>query len=701
MKKGVNIIDKHVEKLVLAIAGLLVLAVLAMQFLSQPNAIEVNGSKVSPGEATSAVADLAERKRGEMRSATGVIDGVPSVLPFGDELIARAEGSSSGDWLTALGDRPASGDRIALGESDTSQGGSDLSSDSMYEVPAVPAPIVTAAVRYEGTIDPAVPILYESAAQYLTDQQPHDKFFVSVEGVFNAQAWREAIDAVAPENAMPLSWTSEVELLEVVLWREELAIDGTWGDAQPIPALPGRFSMRERLEKEGVLPFELQQIEADEISFRDEIRRPAFYNMIAGELWSAPSSNAVLAGDSETQAELEQLLSDLRRLDGRISGVQRSIDRFEDEYGDEWRDQDPDRGGRGGGGGDRSSLELPESLDSVIWPHIGRDWLAQIGGSSRRNNNDPSQAEVNRYRSQLQRLADLNEQRDSIIEELSDLGFDESGSAVGSDSQDVFENLSIGDEDAEDIVVWAHDITAQPGKAYRYSFVARVTSPLFANRNSLSEAQRPEAEKPFIESERSDWSRAVVVPEPTVFFVEGARPLRTSPLGSVVDASMTVNAYAFYYGYWRGGEHAFRVGDRVDFEVDLPALPIFTLESGDLESLEVTNEEMMDERALQFTSSIYVLDILLDSAVDSAIVYLRDALGISRRTPESDTEVSFRDLIEESNRLSVDAEIRQPLSEGGLGGGSGDGDDRRPPGGDGDRDEGGSGGFGGGGFGGG
>ena len=202
-----------------------------MQFLTQPNAVEVRGDKFSPGEATDAVERLANAKRGEINGAEAEADRVPPVVAFGTDLIARAEADSDSDsaWLDAFGSRP--GEAIDRGDDTPIPGGDQGDEREDYILPTIPVPTITASASYAGTIDPAVPVVYESVREYLPVSQPFDKFFVTVEGTFSTADWRAAIDSVPPEFAVPGAWTSRVELLQVVLLRERLDPEtNTWGD---------------------------------------------------------------------------------------------------------------------------------------------------------------------------------------------------------------------------------------------------------------------------------------------------------------------------------------------------------------------------------------------------------------------------------------------------------------------------------------
>ena len=66
--KGVNPIEQHIEKIVLMVMLVLLLAVLAMQFVSRPNDIDVGDRSVSPDQVYTVLEGEASRLDGQLKN---------------------------------------------------------------------------------------------------------------------------------------------------------------------------------------------------------------------------------------------------------------------------------------------------------------------------------------------------------------------------------------------------------------------------------------------------------------------------------------------------------------------------------------------------------------------------------------------------------------------------------------------------------
>ncbi|MEX2212532.1 MAG: hypothetical protein WD768_00295 [Phycisphaeraceae bacterium] len=70
------------------------------------------------------------------------------------------------------------------------------------------------------------------------------------------------------------------------------------------------------------------------------------------------------------------------------------------------------------------------------------------------------------------------------------------------------------------IKLWAHDVTAEPGKTYRYRIVYRVINPLFNKETELHEDLKAKGKELELASLPSKWSEAVTIDPLLQFFVE-------------------------------------------------------------------------------------------------------------------------------------------------------------------------------------
>jgi len=66
--KGINPIERIVEKIVVVVFGLVFLGLLVLQFLGDPNAVEVDGRSVPPASAREIVRSKAIQAKGRVES---------------------------------------------------------------------------------------------------------------------------------------------------------------------------------------------------------------------------------------------------------------------------------------------------------------------------------------------------------------------------------------------------------------------------------------------------------------------------------------------------------------------------------------------------------------------------------------------------------------------------------------------------------
>ena len=116
-----------------------------------------------------------------------------------------------------------------------------------------------------------------------------------------------------------------------------------------------------------------------------------------------------------------------------------------------------------------------------------------------------------------------------------------------------------GEEASQEIKVWAHDLTVEPGKTYRYRVIVSVLNPLF-RQSRVPESQQQEffnqvalgpAEQ---ELEASPWTEPVRVdPERYFFFIQGA------PQNQIAQ----VEVWRVFNGRWRRDEFQVQPGDPI------------------------------------------------------------------------------------------------------------------------------------------
>ena len=99
--------------------------------------------------------------------------------------------------------------------------------------------------------------------------------------------------------------------------------------------------------------------------------------------------------------------------------------------------------------------------------------------------------------------------------------------------------------DGDEILVWAHDITVEPGRTYRFRTSVSVYNPFFGRKRSLVESQQSLAQAFTLASPPSEWSQPVRIYPLQRVFITGA-----STSGAAVQGfgRATAEVYRFYDG---------------------------------------------------------------------------------------------------------------------------------------------------------
>ncbi len=715
--KGISFIEQHVEKIVLGVAAAIALALLLLQFnlLGDPNAVDVGGTTYAPNQVAPAVDRLAATKRGQLQGEFAPGEGPPEVADIGsargglpDALVAdannilRTGADTAGEEPTIGPEQPRPGAGLAI----------------VYPVPEPPAPSGVVASVHGSTIDPLVAMRFEEVAALLPEQQPYDAVAVSVQSSFDAPRWQEVL-AARPEGenayAIPSQWRQQVELVDVVLERREVLADGSFGEVTTLDPLPGTFSLRETLLDENTTGVQRAQIVRQESDNRLAIRRPGYWPSIAGRPWVRPAAAVELAegvdgtGDalSDECALLQRRVTNQRR---RITQIARDIERIEEEIenlggrggrgGGEGRDGGRGGGGAGGmGGGGRSDAgDLPGSDDAIAampWPTIDDRVVAQMrgGGGDQSPDTTPEERRRERLQETLESkeiaLQSAQETLDELCAELLEVcGIDCDAQEQDEDTgpelpEPLDEPLLSVTEMEQPVTIWAHDATARRGRTYQYRMTVRLVNPFFGNAAQLDESQKELATQPTLLSAPSAWTDRIEVWPETVLQVVAANE-GGNRLGTYRAAEATVEAYRFYYGYWRRVRATLSPGDLVIASADLPdGLPRFELATSEEQeggSPEVTGSEPL-EGALEVVTDLML--VAVSGAGDAFEAMFASVEGeVDLRAGESST---FLDVVAASALAAETApEVRAPGGMGPRRGG--DRGPRGPAGDDRDRD---------------
>jgi len=717
--KGITIFEQHAEKLVLAVFSVFLLVVLVMQvgLLGGNKGVKVGAKEVTLDGALKAVRDAALTRKASLESPN-VLPELPEALPSPLErwnaALAKTEAPAPGPLAWAATPRLI-GEQSDLGAAASASAAGDRRfAELTPEAPSTPQVAV-----YEGTIHPVeVTKVGSELASLLPAQQPYDVRALSVQATWNAEDLRSDLaGAGAPEGAQPVPavlWQGRVELLDVEWMRQTRGSDGTWGEETLLPPPPGRDSkIRPLLSKSDFLPADFREVLEFERARRELVRRPPFYATIAGDAWTNPSA---LASQLDP-ARAETIEAKVRQHKGITDEAERLRRQIESIDGGPTKPTPPG-GGPGGfpppggrqpppppgggpdgnsppktppaGGSPRSELPaLPAARDQALassasvgtpasepefqWPQFSPEIVAQFGGDGRGGERKPPDADQRREERERERLENLRKklaefetQLEDLATELADLGVAPDGKPLASTAQFAEPLDSILQPSLKSVTLWTHDLAAVPGQTYRYKARLRVTNPFYGNAERLIEEQRALAQAPSVLSAESDWSEPTSVEPSVVYFVTAA----TQPGGPLQsDAKASVEAFEFFYGYWRQARAQLQPGDTFAASAAVPeqfvTYPGMKSVAGKLELGDPSKTAA--ERVVQ--ANVMLLDVAsIPGASDRSLVYVRESeAGVLARRPADPAVQTVLQRLQGSAQRGQSGQLRPTDLPGGDG----------------------------------
>ncbi|MBL8744955.1 MAG: hypothetical protein JNK58_01220, partial [Phycisphaerae bacterium] len=500
--KGINPLERHVEKFVLGVFALFVLAVLLMQtgLVGGGRMVRVGSSERPIDQAIEGVKELALQRQARLQSDQ-VAPAIPASMPDPARVFeeAFARSTTPVGTLAALG-QPA----LRLGDAAAgAPGGIALpkGGDIKYAAMKVSKPSTPIATVFEGTIDPIeVAEIGSPLASHLPAAQPFDLRAPSIEATFDAEALRKSIESPTDEGVLPLPpalWQGKVELVDVEWFRQQLGPDGRWGQEEMLPALPGRPTPRDVLGKSPFQPADYREALERERLERLNIRRPMFYATISGQPWVWPSQQQeeATAQGAEDVTGLKRELASVR---AEIDVMKKRLERLGQGPRRPPGDQPnapppggpPPKGPGGGGGGRGPSADaggasspegnLSEDSPPFEWPVFPKNWYAQVGGGGGGGGaggggtappEGPSPEERRKERDAQakkaleDKIARFTKREQELVEQLAKKGV---GDQVAAAPTFLDEPLgSLASAEMKKITLWSLDLSATSGSTYR------------------------------------------------------------------------------------------------------------------------------------------------------------------------------------------------------------------------------------------
>lgn len=523
--KGINPIEQHVEKIVLGLVAVVLLGVFAMQFLTQPNQVEVGTRAVSPAGIYLELENQAKMLDSQLKDASPALPDIKQTDLVERYNLAFAPSTERPTALTAPLARGVNVGETVGAEITTTAGPESVS------VAAVPTTSAPMAVSQWATLDPYAVETVPAYKQFVPAQQPYDFASVSIEASFSGTALRESLLA---DGGIPRRFwqATGIAILGFEVERERLNADGSWSAAEAIVTPPGTPVPTVAMGEQSGLP-ELTEVVSKATGVMPEIVRPMAPPTIAGPEWLPPSERVEVSQSTLTEGE---------RLRRKLSRLQADLERLQNPpAGRGTRDPDP----YGGGGGGKAPGN----------PGSDRDQAPMPGGGS----NDRVQKKIEQLRTEIEKIReDLRKlgEPDGTDPASTRPGDPRRGSQTGNTAPDLLEQASVQ--------IWAHDLGVEPGATYRYRTRVVINNPLFRKGGQLDEndaALQAAANDPFARGQWSEWSAPVVVGAREYFFVSNADAQGAIQGGR---PSATVEVFRVFYGHYRKSTLTLAPGDRVE-----------------------------------------------------------------------------------------------------------------------------------------
>lgn len=618
-KSSLNIIELHIEKIVLGLTVLFTGYLVFAYLLNTPHEVAIGGTEVKPGEVDEQILQRARDLQAAQQRASESLDPVPN-------LVARVRQAIDAGLV---GEQPGEAQPLEeslrfagmWGRPIEEPGLADQADPGTVQLvtPLPPTRPVVETGRSRVVARPSV-LGTEPTATLVDDTTGGD--LREVAWVSVASYWDFGQQKTEHTKANYAATRTNPYVARIEAQRQELLPSGEWSEWQVVEgseAMPqldipqpqydealGEFANRDEITR----TFDLVK------SYQLSIPQPRFYPVVSGDDWWVPP----LPGYDE-EAREEQLLA---MSDEQDTGPGRR-GRPEPPPEAPGRNQGPPPGMYGGGGGggaagppggmyggggdrDRDRPDRTPRRDTGVDERQRRRELQQEYAKGVRAFLDKQLSEA---RTSAQRIIDdpaanrrLKSDAEALLEAIK---HQEQLAQFNSPWWKQQVPTPVKHPDNPDVyAVWYHDDTVQPGKTYRYRLRVRLWNRYVTEEKPLADPAM--AMQPTLPGEWSLPSDPVTVPPSTYFFV-GRRPP-----GQEED-TVRVEVWKWLDGWWVKESFTVGVGDEIG---GTRTVSVVSAES----------EEGEEMREVDFSTGAVVLDIRDEQAPERATTgsgfYYRD-----------------------------------------------------------------------------
>jgi len=533
-KKGDNFFEEHIEKIVLAIVGLVCIWFLIARVVFSPNCVKYDKKKFGPGDIDNHISKQAEPLKAEVDREPEPRD---TYEPNAGKFIAKMNSAISDIDISLYPPQP----------------------DNLWEVEIQPV----YALPWIGEVN-EVSVEHIRAVAYVPTEEinrenvysksgsePNDIDLVTVEARFDVAGLYKRFNEGFAGEYVQEEWRdpclAKPVFAAVQLQRQELGADGNWSEWQIVPRIriDVRRRMLEVIEDVEELPpggIEVRLIQFDKPDVRMELLQPEAYRIAsAKEEWFPPSLH-------KKYVEYQRRVEKQEKWEAMEAGRQKREEEHEKKLAEQEREKERKR----------QEAEKTRSERNVRGTGYGR--FGTLAGRTtaktikRDTKSDKELSEKRRERmlkEQEKRLARIKEISESIsVEDI----YDEFDKSLITEKMDFAKTR-------QPLVFWAHDDTVEPEKSYRYRIRLGVFNPI-AGRNQFSEQDKSQRNKVILWSDLSDVTETVGIPGRLYFF-----PVEVQEATNIVRVQVSKYVLGYWYSENFRGRPGEVIGKVVEFEL--------------------------------------------------------------------------------------------------------------------------------------
>lgn len=556
-KQLVNPIERHIEKGVLGIAGLLLFGVIGKFLIFSPNQMDLGGKLVSPTAVDQTVAQLAASVRQDLRNASGNTE---SMEPLFDEWLASLDPFQQNELALMLPAAAPIGPAVPIVDA-----GGSATSDA-------PLPEVFAFTNVGYTYGRSTFVTQTRGGS----ERHHPTNWVTVAGVFDVKR------QMAEQRRVCGATRKDVTFAPPELQRRARRSDGSWSDDDWVdvkpwfpPTLPASPDIK-LIEEEGQIVVSEEDQEAVEFFYDElaesilqlELLRPLLPDIANGEEWSFP----VLTNHRDVlyQDELYLYPNDPRSANPS------------DRYGE-------DTGLRRAGEEEVSPEEQRLKDFAEIELLLQEAWATKTVNMALKAFNMAAKIKENRLTppKDVLKATRLKKEANQRVSDIDRWNLFQGGGRTPVGKQPVEEDVR---QPEPTQLIWAHDAvpgSVEGGKTYQYRLRAVIFNRLAGHPKRFRDPRNG-----AVLHIPGPWSDPMEVAiEPTTVFFAASKDTRKREIG--------IEFYKWFEGIWVKAREKFGIGNALSFtrRCAVPAL----------------NDPGKADRALvQFDAGLSVVDIGFD-----------------------------------------------------------------------------------------